>query len=335
MSLPTPRLRTACLTLASALILCSCASTSSTSTQNASSEPGFPLTIENCSTSITIDHKLERVALLEPASATALAQLGVLDRVVARAGAYPDEYYSPQVRSQIAEIPNYTQDLDPTGHVQISIDKILSDQPDSVFLGEVENITPESLVEMNIPVIQEPAMCRTGAPESQSYQSVYDQVSMYGKIFGVEDKAEQINSELAQRVKAAEETVEQSGRQGRTAAVLYPTVGGGTIYAYGTRSMADPQLTAAGFINVFADTDQRVFEVTPEELIARNPDVLILLHTDGQAQPVEDALRSMPGASSITAVKDDNIMVHLMNFTEPATPLSVTGLENIVDRFYS
>ena len=29
--------------------------------------------------------------------------------------------------------------------------------------------------------------------------------------------------------------------------MLYPTVGGGPLYAYGTSSMAHPQLEAAGF----------------------------------------------------------------------------------------
>ena len=104
-------------------------------------------------------------------------------------------------------------------------------------------------------------------------------------------------------------------------------------YAYGTRSMAHPQLEAAGFTNVFADVDERVFEVSREELIGRNPDVLILLYSDGEPAAVKEAVTSMAGADAITAVANDDILVQLFNFTEPPSPLSLDGLERIVEAF--
>ena len=113
--------------------------------------------------------------------------------------------------------------------------------------------------------------------------------------------------------------------------MLYPTVGGGVTYAYGTASMAHPQLEAAGFRNVFDDVDERVFEVTIEELLGRNPDVLVLLHSDGDPAAVEKALTGLPGAGDLTAVRTGNVMTQLFNFTEPPTPLSIDGLERIVD----
>jgi iron complex transport system substrate-binding protein len=115
--------------------------------------------------------------------------------------------------------------------------------------------------------------------------------------------------------------------------VLYPTVGGGVTYAYGSTSMAHPQLEAAGFTNVFADSKERVFEVTLEELLGRNPDVLILLHGDGDPKAVEQAVTDLPGAEKLEAVQNKNVMTQLFNFTEPPTPLSIDGLEKIVARF--
>ena len=115
--------------------------------------------------------------------------------------------------------------------------------------------------------------------------------------------------------------------------MLYPTVGGGTTYAYGSRSMAHPQLESAGLDNVFGDVDERVFEVTLEELLGRDPDVVVLLYGDGDPAAVEEALTSLPGADELTAVREDAVMTQLFNFTEPPTPLSIDGLERIVDRF--
>ena len=108
--------------------------------------------------------------------------------------------------------------------------------------------------------------------------------------------------------------------------------------------MAHPQLQAAGFENVFGDVEDRVFEVQAEELVARDPDVLILLYqgsVDGGAavgapagqapDSITRLITDMPGAESMTAVQDEEIYAHLFNFTEPASPLTIDGLELIAE----
>ena len=83
----------------------------------------------------------------------------------------------------------------------------------------------------------------------------------------------------------------------------------------------------------FGDVDERVFEVSLEELLGRDPDVLVLLHSDGDPAEVEEAIELLPGADGLTAVTNGDVMTQLFNFTEPPTPLSVEGLERIVARF--
>jgi len=73
--------------------------------------------------------------------------------------------------------------------------------------------------------------------------------------------------------------------------------------------------------------------VTLEELLGRNPDVLILLYGDGDPAQVEQAVTSLPGAEKLKAVRDRAVMTQLFNFTEPPSPLSVDGLEKIAERF--
>ncbi len=308
------------------LLLTGCAQgqTSAASSENS-------ITVQNCGVDVTFNKTPERMVILKSAAVPALHDLGVMDKVAARAGAYPDEYYDQATRDELSKIPMLSDDLDASGHLNISKDAVISQQPDLV-LGEVDNLDRASLSQLGIPLIEEPAMCKSGAPEHQSFESIYDQLETYGTIFDREDRAETAISDLKNRVEAVKERVGDG--DGRTAAVLYPTVGGGTTYAYGTKSMAEPQLEAAGFKNVFDDVDQRVFEVTSEDLINRNPDVLILLYSEGDPQAVADAVKNLPGADSMTAVRDDQVMVQLMNFTEPATPLAVDGLEKIAERFY-
>jgi iron complex transport system substrate-binding protein len=288
-----------------------------------------PVTIENCGVDLTFDRAPERLVLLKSSAVPFLHELGVMDRVTARAGAYPAAYYDDEVLDELEDIPLLTDEMDSSGHLQISKEVVLSQEPDLV-LGQVDNLSRDTLEAVGIPLVEEPALCGTDGHEP-GFDDVHDQLEVYGAIFGREREADRAIAELQDDLAGIR--AEVGTGSGRTAAVLYPTVGGGTTYAYGTRSMAHPQLEAAGFDNVFADVDERVFEVTLEELLGRDPDVLVLLHSEGDPTAVEDAVTSLPGAEDLTAVRNGDVMAQLFNFTEPPSPLVVEGLERIVERF--
>ncbi|WP_435743091.1 ABC transporter substrate-binding protein [Nocardioides sp. SYSU DS0663] len=288
----------------------------------------YPVTVENCGAEVTFTEAPDRVVLLKSASVPFLHELGVLDRVTARAGQYPAGYYDEGTLAELERIPLLTDRTDTSGHLQISRETVIGQEPDLV-LGEVDNLSRASLESVGIPLLEEPGLCAEGLADP-GFDDVEDQMITYGRVFGRTEAAGAAAAELRERVGAVEERVGKGS--GLRAAVLYPTVGGGTTYAYGNRSMADPQLEAAGLVNVFGDVDERVFEVTLEELLGRDPEVLVLLHSDGDPAEVEQAVTDLPGAERLAAVREGRVITQLFNFTEPPTPLSVTGLERLVDR---
>ncbi|MHA7269234.1 ABC transporter substrate-binding protein [Arthrobacter sp. HLT1-20] len=309
-----------------ALILTACGSTAGSSDHASIS---FPLTIMNCGTAVTLEKAPERVVLLESSPVSYLHALGVLDKVVARAGTYPTAYFDAETRQEIERIPLLTDKLDTAGHLQISQEVIMTQGPDLV-LGTAQGMNRGTLAASGIPLLEEPSFCPE-SPEHPSFATIGEQMKIYARAFGIPDGGAAATLELEERVKNAALPTGVSDK--RTAAVLYPTLGGGVTYAYGTKSMAHPQLEAAGFTNVFADVDQRVFEVSREELIGRNPDVLVLLHSTGHPEQISNAILSMKGAESITAIANHDVMTQLFNFTEPASPLTIEGLERIIERF--
>jgi iron complex transport system substrate-binding protein len=333
-------LKPAALLLAAA-VLAACGAQAEDDAAPASTSAGdYPLTVENCGAEVTFEQAPERTVILSSTPVPFLHELGVMDRVVARAGAFPAEYYDEETLAEIDGVPLLTDELDTSGHLQISKEVVISQEPDLV-LGEADNLNRETLDSVEVPLLVEPALCPEGL-EDPGFDDVYAQLELYGRVFGREDQAAQAVAALRERTEQAQATAQAQAEQaagrtgeGRTAAVLYPTVGGGVTYAYGTRSMAHPQLEAAGFENVFGDVDERVFEVTLEELLGRDPDVLVLLHSDGDPADVEQAVTDLPGAAQLTAVRNGEVMTQLFNFTEPPTPLSVVGLERIVERFGS
>jgi iron complex transport system substrate-binding protein len=311
-------------------VLAGCGASSDDPAPSSTSTGSYPLTVENCGADVTFDQAPERVVLLKSSAVPFLHEIGVMDRVTARAGAYPDDYYDDETLAELDDIPLLTDQMDSSGHLQISKEVVIGQEPDLV-LGQVDNLSRETLDAVGIPLLEEPALCGVGG--EPSFDDVSSQLEMYGDVFGREAQAEEAVTRLEARLADVEQEVGDG--PARTAAVLYPTVGGGTTYAYGNRSMAQPQLEAAGLDNVFADVDERVFEVTLEELLGRDPDVLVLLHSEGEPGPVEDAITGLPGAGELTAIRNGDVMTQLFNFTEPPSPLAVDGLERIVERFGS
>lgn len=315
--------------LLAATSLTACAADDATGRTGAAETSGaYPVTVDNCGAEVTFERAPERLVLLKSASVPYLAELGALGSVTARAGQYPADYYDEDTLAALDDIPVLTDELDSSGHLLISPEVVVAQEPDLV-LGQVDNLSREGLAELGIPLLEEPTLC--GADDDPGFDDVRSQLALHGAVLDRREEAQAAIRRLDADLAAIEAEVGEGS--GRTAAVLYPTVGGGTTYAYGTRSMAHPQLEAAGLTNVFADTDERVFEVTLEELLARDPDVLVLLHSEGEPGPVEQALTDLPGAERLTAVREGQVMTQLFNFTEPPSPLAVEGLARIVERF--
>lgn len=319
--------------LAAALVLAGCSGTADGSapsggTTPGSAAPGFPLTLENCGESVTLDAPPDRVVLLESAPVTILDGLGVLDRVVARAGNFADGYYSPDLAARIDAIPALSDDLDTTGHVVLSQEVVIAQQPDLV-LGLPDGTTRAGLRDAGAQALVQPTFC-AGDAGPTTFGTLDHQIREYGAVFDRAEAAEDLIAALAARVAAVEAQVADA--PARTAAVLYPTPGGGPLYAYGAASMATPQVEAAGFTNVFADVADRVVEVSVEELVDRDPDVLVILG-QGDLDRLEAEVAALPGAGVLRALRDGAVLPQLFNFTEPPSPLVVDGLERIAEAF--
>lgn len=307
--------------LGAALFLAGCSASAETPTPASSDH--YPLTVENCGEQLTFASEPQRVMLLESAPVPTMAALGLMDRVVSRAGTFSPEYYDDTTLAAIEKIPLLADDVDASGHLIISSEAVVSQAPDLV-MGEENSITRESLRDAGAEMLIQNVYCPNWT-EDASFAGLYEQVRVYGTIFDKEVEAEALITSLERRVAEASHAA-----TGETIAVLYPSVGGGPLYAYGSSSMATPQVEALGFTNVFADQSERVFEVSIEELLKRNPDHIVVLYQDSTPAAAAAAVTELPGAEALHA----DIYPHLFNFTEPPSPLSVTGLEQMNEYYF-
>mgnify|MGYP002714923003 CR=1 FL=1 len=91
----------------------------------------------NTSTALNIEHHTEVPSmyevLVESAPVTTLDGIGVLERVVSRAGAFPPGCYDEDLAARIEAIPTLSDEIDASGHLQISQEMVIAQQPDIVF----------------------------------------------------------------------------------------------------------------------------------------------------------------------------------------------------------
>jgi len=89
-------------------------------------------------------------------------------------------------------------------------------------------------------------------------------------------------------------------------------------------------MQTAGLRNVFGELDGNATEVNLEEVLTKDPDMLILIHTNTRdAAAIQDDLRALPGADRLSAVRNGDVLTLRLEYTNTPTPLAVQGLERI------
>ena len=289
-------------------------------------ENGFPLTLENCGSAVTLNAPATRIFMVNNDDIPLLSALDALDRVVARTAVPLDGVYSDAVYEQIDKIDLLTSETGATGGSIISLETIIDAQPDLV-LAPQNAVDREILASAGIAAYSPPAYCIDNADGPQgtaTFERVFDQLESFGAMLGLDDLAARKIEELGSDVDALSEL--HAGDNG-TGVAIYVAAGGKTLYPYGAFSMITPIFAAAGLKNVYAETQDRVFEVNVEDLLGKDPETVVLLYSTGTPEAVTDAFLSVPSVQGMSAVKNGRVVALQFPFTDPPTPLSIKGAE--------
>ena len=305
------------------------ASASGASTQDAStatSETGFPIMVTNCGREVTVESAPKRILMVNNDAISLVASLGALDRVVGLTSellpdVYPEEYYTA-----LSGAEQLRAEKNATGGSVVTQESILALQPDLVLAPDT-SVDRDALAEAGIPTYSPPAYCAEADPALSgpaSFDGVYHEVENYGKLLGEQDAAATEIEKLKESVSGLADPTTDLG----TAAALYVSTTG-VLSAYGASSMISAQFEAAGLTNVYQDEAQRVFDISAEDLLTRNPDTIVLLYSGSSASETIAGFQSAPGVDALAAVKADRVLVLPFPFTDPPTPMSIVGAEKL------
>lgn len=268
--------------------------------QRSSSGEGYEsVTIENCGIEQSFEQPPQRVITMNQHATELMLALGLQDRMVG--AAFMDNEIHPELAEEYEQVPVLSEQY-PSQEV------VLGAEPDFIFAGfssafENEAAGPrEELHEMGISTYLATEYCNEAEPAS--FEQVYEDLRNIGEIFSVQYRADelvgQMQNTLRQTRQAVEDvddplTVANLGTSGNSASVA------------GANSVANEVIEAAGAENAFSDLDERRTEVSWEEVVARDPDVILVDYCCGTSyEEARRELEEVPQLSDTTAIREDN-----------------------------
>lgn len=289
--------------LAAALAACSTpappadpAGTPADGPPGAAATAGYPLTIENCGTTVVVDAPPERVLTVKSSTVDLMAALGVADRVVGAAfldGPLPSGVDVPVV-SDRAPGP----------------EAVLDAAPDLVFAGWESVFSADgageraTLADLGVLTYVAPAACKgEHMPDPLTFETVFDHVREAGDLFGVPEAA----AELVDRQRAALDAVPVDDR-GLTA--LWYSSGSDVPYVGAGIGAPQMLLDAVGLENIAGDVHDTWTSFSWEEVAAADPDVVVLVDSAwNTAEQKIAVLEGNPAVSRLDAVREGRYLV--------------------------
>ncbi|OKP98304.1 ABC transporter substrate-binding protein [Paenibacillus sp. P46E] len=268
----------------------------------------YPLTIENYTNngegtewkakSQTFDKAPEKVVANTQGAAELLIKLGLTDKMVGVAALYGAG--DPSVQEEFKKIPVISKEY-------ASKELVVGASPDLV-LGRSDLYadadwgvgTVEGLNELGIKTF-----VQNTSVKGSTLDSLYKDIEQIGQIFDVQENAAAYIAELKERAQTLKDKSAVSGEK----TFAYVSDGGNgaiAIYSGNVDTFAGDVLGLLGLKNSFGTVTG---DISKEQLIATNPDVLLLSVYTGGVDP-EQTLKAFyadPSLQSLNAVKNKTI----------------------------
>jgi iron complex transport system substrate-binding protein len=303
-----PALAAATATAAAVLLLAGCASGSTaaepapTASADATGGTGaFPVTVENCDTTVTVDAAPERIVTIKSTTTELLLALGLGERIVG--SAFLDGPLPASLEKAGADL-NVISDFVP------GQEAVLALTPDFVYGGWESNFSAEgvgertALADLGIGSYVSPAACKGDAmPDPLSFDTVFAEIDEAGALFGVPDAAAALVAEQEAELAALKPAA------GDTTALWYSS-GTDTPYVGAGIGSSQMILEAAGLTNIFADVQDTWTSAGWESVVAANPDVIVLVDADWNTADSKIAnLKANAATAGLDAVVNDRYIV--------------------------
>ncbi|MEA5654870.1 ABC transporter substrate-binding protein, partial [Cutibacterium granulosum] len=234
--------------------------------------------------------------------------------------------YDVTTATKLKAIPQMESGTNATGGVSVATESILDAHIDLV-VGYDRGVDRKALAKAGVKLYSPDAYCDDQTPvDHADFGLVTKEVTKVGAIFGVPERAATLNKALKEQ---ATDLKKHANGKGASIASLWLSDDGSSMSAYGRSSMSQANFDVNGLKNVYQDNRTRVFNVSMEDLLKRNPDWILLLNTSSNADTIKTTFEHAKGASQLKAVQNDHVITMPYSLTDPASPLSIQGAQEV------
>lgn len=302
-------------------LLSGCNKTTETKTdENAANESGYEtMNFTNYGRDISISSMPQKVLTLGPNCSELFVALGLGDKIIGNSLDNHSRGPLPEYKEAYDKIPelNYTS---------ATREAVISSGADFIYgidweFGK-EGLDIDELNGYGI---------TTYMNSATTLEQIYQEIEDIGKIFKVEDNAKAFIDDQKARI----ENVESKVKDQTPLKVLVYDSGGDGVFTCGGTNFETLLIQKAGGKNVFDDiTDKQWTTVSYEEVLKRNPDI-ILIH-DYDSPSVEEkiaAIKKDPALSQLDCVKNEKFAIITLESVLPGDRMAYT-VESLSKNFY-
>ncbi len=265
----------------------------------------FPVTVtDDSGRTITFEEPPQRIISLSPGHTETLFALGVGDRVVARDrwSDFPEEALSVPALETFPR-PN--------------VEALLAFQPDLIVVLVEQDDFIQQMEASGVKVLK---------LFPKDFEGTVETIRTLGRVTGAVESAEAIAADMRQRAEAVVSKVQDAPRP----RVFYELDASDPArpWAAGPAGFYGSLIELAGGANIFADLGTTAAQVSTEQVVARDPEVILLGDTTVPLNPqTPEMVKERPGWEGITAVRQDAILPVKADLLARPGPRLVDGLE--------
>jgi iron complex transport system substrate-binding protein len=273
----------------------------------------FPMTVtDSLKRQVTLSVQPMRLVSLAPSVTEILFAVGAGEAVV---GVTSYCNYPPEALTK-PQIGGFSANT-------ISVEKIVALKPDLVLASDAfQQPVIDALVALNVPVASVTATTING---------VYDNITFVGRVTGHANQTAQLVARMQARIQAVQDKVGKLAKEKRVS-VFWETWDEPLMTA-GPTSFTGQLVEAAGGSNIFADLKEEWPTVSSEEIIKRNPAV-ILSPNMMTGQVTIEKVSQRPGWATVDAVRNQRIYLIDGDISSRSGPRVADGVELIAKALY-
>jgi iron complex transport system substrate-binding protein len=287
--------------LATILFVAGCSSIDPIAQTEMASEPFFPFSVTDGNGQIvTIQHSPRRIIAIDSSMIEILFSIDEGSRVV---GVHDFVSFPPQV-DRIEKVG---------GAFSLNFERIVSLEPDLIVV----------FFDAFLPDLRRLGLTVLYLPTPKTLGGISKRMRIVGNIIGEPEKGEQ----LAQNFEKELQKIQQSMGSAKQEPLVYHDEAPGWWTA-GSDTLVNDVYRFLGARNMFEEIDGYA-QVSVEEIIARNPEVIISVHNNGLG-----ILKSEPGLRGISAIIDDRILTLDGDYLSIPGPRMIDGVAEIARFLY-